>query len=110
MLLIVHLSFSDGLKCGSNTKAAIIRLGLMEMKKFSQNFYDGVKDETFFESCGIADLITVRYEMMREEKFLKDLTIVCSLFIRHALEGGIEKWRKRGFKLERALSSWRWSC
>ena len=28
------------------------------MKKFSQTFYDGVKDETYFESCGIADLIT----------------------------------------------------
>ena len=65
MLLYSHPI--DGLKCGSNTKAAIIRLGLMEMKKFSQNFYDGVKDETYFESCGIADLITVRRLLVEEE-------------------------------------------
>ncbi|KAJ1339004.1 glycerol-3-phosphate dehydrogenase (NAD(+)) [Batrachochytrium salamandrivorans] len=48
----------DGLKSGENTKAAIIRIGLMEMKRFSKTFYQGTKDETFFESCGIADVIT----------------------------------------------------
>lgn len=48
----------DGLKMGENTKAAIIRIGLMEMKKFAKMFYAGVKDETFFESCGVADVIT----------------------------------------------------
>ncbi|KAJ3195721.1 Glycerol-3-phosphate dehydrogenase [Irineochytrium annulatum] len=48
----------DGLKYGENTKAAIIRIGLMEMRKFAKTFYKGVKDETFFESCGVADVIT----------------------------------------------------
>jgi glycerol-3-phosphate dehydrogenase (NAD+) len=47
----------DGLKLGENTKAAIIRIGLMEMKQFAKLFFTGVKDETFFESCGIADVV-----------------------------------------------------
>ncbi|KAF9896341.1 hypothetical protein BX616_007655 [Lobosporangium transversale] len=48
----------DGLKMGANTKAAIIRIGLYEMRKFAKMFYKDIKDETFFESCGVADLVT----------------------------------------------------
>ena len=48
----------DGLKYGDNTKAAVIRIGLMEMRKFAKLFYQGVNDETFFSSCGVADVIT----------------------------------------------------
>ncbi|VDM79158.1 unnamed protein product [Strongylus vulgaris] len=77
--------FSDGLAYGDNTKSAIIRLGLMEITKvcsisrswhavlqifqflplqslfFSQfvdHCYPGSSLATFFESCGIADLVT----------------------------------------------------
>uniref|UniRef100_T1JKV1 glycerol-3-phosphate dehydrogenase (NAD(+)) n=1 Tax=Strigamia maritima TaxID=126957 RepID=T1JKV1_STRMM len=50
--------FVDGLGYGDNTKAAVIRLGLMEMIRFTQMFYEGTKIETFLESCGVADLIT----------------------------------------------------
>lgn len=47
--------------CGANTKAAVIRLGMVEILSFVEKFYDDVKKETFFESCGVADLIASCY-------------------------------------------------
>ncbi|KAI9282548.1 glycerol-3-phosphate dehydrogenase [NAD+] [Sporodiniella umbellata] len=48
----------EGLNYGNNTRAAVIRRGLLEMRKFGKAFFGGVRTETFFESCGVADLIT----------------------------------------------------
>jgi glycerol-3-phosphate dehydrogenase (NAD+) len=43
---------------GSNTKAAVVRIGLKEMEAFIKHFYPETSQDVFLESCGVADLIT----------------------------------------------------
>ncbi|XP_076910734.1 glycerol-3-phosphate dehydrogenase [NAD(+)]-like [Bidens hawaiensis] len=57
-VVAIAAGFVDGLDMGNNTKAAIMRIGLKEMKGLSKLLFSTVKDSTFFESCGVADLIT----------------------------------------------------
>ncbi|CAH3140345.1 unnamed protein product [Porites lobata] len=67
----------DALGYGDNSKAAVIRIGLKEMIQFAQRFYENVELETFFESCGVADLITTCYggrNRIAGEEFVKGKT------------------------------------
>ncbi|XWS30433.1 hypothetical protein CRYUN_Cryun24cG0117200 [Craigia yunnanensis] len=57
-VVAIAAGFVDGLDMGNNTKAAIMRIGLREMRVFSKLLFSSVRDSTFFESCGVADVIT----------------------------------------------------
>jgi glycerol-3-phosphate dehydrogenase (NAD+) len=59
-IVALAAGFVDGRGWGDNAKAAIMRIGLMEMVKFGKEFFgETVRTATFTESsAGVADLIT----------------------------------------------------
>lgn len=62
-IVAMGTTFCDDLHCGNNSKATIIRLGLVEMIAFTRIFCkDQVSTATFLESCSLTDLITTCYQ------------------------------------------------
>lgn len=54
--------FVDGMGYGGNTKAAVLRIGLLEMSSFTQEFFPSSSATTFsHHSAGVADLITTSF-------------------------------------------------
>mmetsp|Transcript_25433 Transcript_25433/g.55213 ORF Transcript_25433/g.55213 Transcript_25433/m.55213 type:complete len:677 (-) Transcript_25433:1350-3380(-) len=56
-IVALGVGLVEGLGCGINTTAAIMRQGLCEMRKLSKALYPSVRDDTFMEACGLGDLL-----------------------------------------------------
>ncbi|GAB1609424.1 glycerol-3-phosphate dehydrogenase [NAD(+)], cytoplasmic-like [Argonauta hians] len=57
-IVAIGAGITDGHQFGANTKAAILRIGMIEMVEFIKFFFKESNLRTYFESCGLADLVT----------------------------------------------------
>lgn len=57
-ILSVAAGMVDGLRLGANTKSAIIRLGLYEMRQYCHFIYGkyDTQEQTLLQSCGVSEL------------------------------------------------------
>lgn len=57
-VIALGAGFCDAMEMGNNTKAALIRIGLLEIHRFASKYFGPINDAAMTESCGLADLIT----------------------------------------------------
>lgn len=57
-VIALGAGFCDAMEMGNNTKAALIRIGLLETHRFASKYFGPINDAAMTESCGLADLIT----------------------------------------------------
>ncbi|MEW5301255.1 MAG: hypothetical protein WDW36_004126 [Sanguina aurantia] len=60
-IVAIAAGIVDGQEFGPNTKAAIIRQGFLEMRLLAKALYSSVRDDTFFDCCGVTDLLATCY-------------------------------------------------
>jgi glycerol-3-phosphate dehydrogenase (NAD+) len=56
-IVAMAYGFAEGLGCATNTRVAVFRNGLAEIKKFFKYFYPMASSDTLFQSSGVADLL-----------------------------------------------------
>jgi glycerol-3-phosphate dehydrogenase (NAD(P)+) len=67
-IIAIACGISDGMGCGSNTKAAILTRGLAEMARIGTNL--GAKKETFWGLSGLGDLVTTCSSSFSRNRFV----------------------------------------
>ncbi|CAJ1453511.1 unnamed protein product [Effrenium voratum] len=93
-IISIAAGFCDGLSMGHNTKAAVIRLGAVELAKFAQRFYPQQSSkEALTEACGLTDIIASSYGDSRTrrcaEAFAKEPTKGWDQVAREHLRSGM---------------------